>query len=68
MVVEEVHTTPAGWRNNAVIWARRVDPGRHSEYAQVERTRLIASQRSRLAWRSWLKGVFRYLSLGSWRK
>ena len=33
MVVEEVHTTPAGWRNNAVIWARRVDPGRHSEYA-----------------------------------
>ena len=55
-------------RDNAVIWLYRIDPCRHSEYAQVERTRLIVSQRSRLGWRSWLKGVFRCLSLWSWRK
>ncbi len=47
--------------NNKVVWAGRIDPNRHSEYAQVERTRLIASNQSRLSWRFWLKRVCRIL-------
>ena len=55
-------------RNNAVVWAKGIDPSRHAEYARSEQSRLIASQQSCLDWRSWLKGVFRCLSLRSWRK
>ena len=28
-------------RNNTVIWLDRIDPGRHSKYADAERARLI---------------------------
>ena len=55
-------------RNNAVIWADRIDPARHSEYADVERAHLLGSKPSRQSLRSWLGHVWRRLSLGSWRK
>ena len=55
-------------RNNAVIWADRIDPGRHSEYTDVERARLLGSKPSRQTLRSRLGRVWRGLSLGSWRK
>ena len=34
-------------RNNTVIWADRIDPGRHSKYAEKERERLIESELER---------------------
>lgn len=57
-------------RNNIVIWAERIDPVRHSEYADVERARLLAVERSRQSQnlRSRLARVWRGLSLGSWRR
>ena len=55
-------------RDNAVIWLDRIDPGRHSEYADVERARLLGSTPSRQTLRSCLGRVWRSLSLGSWRK
>ena len=55
-------------RNNTVIWADRIDPARHSEYADVERARLLGYKPCRQTFRSRIKGVLRGLSLGSWRK
>ena len=55
-------------KNNAVIWAKRIDPGRHAQYAHTERTRLITSQLSDPPPRSWLNCIFRCLSLRKWRK
>ena len=55
-------------RNNAVIWAERIDPSRHSEYADVERARLLGSKPSRQTLRSRLGRVWRSLALESWRK
>lgn len=54
--------------NNAVIWAPRIDPGRHSEYAKVERTRMMASQPSRSAPHSKLQRVLRLFLPRSWRR
>ena len=34
-------------RDNVVVWLDRIDPNRHSEYAAVERTRLVGSEPSR---------------------
>ena len=53
-------------RNNAVIWADRVAPDRHSEYADVERARLLGSKPSRQTLRSRLGRVWRGLSLRGW--
>ena len=39
-------------RDNAVIWLDRIDPGRHSEYADVEQARLLGSTPSRLTART----------------
>ena len=55
-------------RNNTVIWAKRIDPRHHAEYASEERTRLVESQPGRLTISSWLKRSWRYLTPGSWRK
>lgn len=55
-------------RNNTVIWAERIDPSLHSEYADVERARLLGSKPSRQTLRSWPRRVWRSLSSGSWRK
>ena len=55
-------------RNNAVIWLDRIDPSRHSEYANVERSRMLGSTYSRQTLRSRLRRVWRSLSVGSWHK
>ena len=55
-------------RNNAVIWANRIDPRGHSEYAEVERARVLGSTPSRQTLRSRLGRVWRALWLGSWCK
>ena len=55
-------------RDNTVIWLDRIDPGRHSEYANVERARILESTPNRQTLRSRLRGVWRSLSLSSWRK
>ena len=55
-------------RNNAVIWAGRIDPGRHSEYANVEPVRLLGSKPSRQTLRSRLGRVWRGMALGRRRK
>lgn len=55
-------------RNNAVIWADRIDPDRHAEYEDIERKRMIASQSWGRRLRSWLNCIFRCLKLRSWRK
>ena len=55
-------------RDNTVIWLDRIDPGRHSEYADVERARMLESTPNRQTLRSRLGRVWRSLSLRSWRK
>ncbi len=55
-------------RNNAVIWLDRIDARRHSEYADVERARMLGSTPNRQTLRSRLGRVWRGLSLGRWRK
>ena len=55
-------------RNNTVIWAKRIDPHHHSDYASVEQSRLIESQKGRLIFGSWIKRAWRCLTTGSWRK
>ena len=55
-------------RNNTVIWLDRIDPGRHSEYADAERARMLGSTPSRQTLRSRLGRVWRGLSFGKRRK
>jgi len=55
-------------RNNVVIWADRIDPALHTEYQDIERRRLIASQPRRRRFRSWLTSVVRGRLLGRGRK
>ena len=55
-------------RNNAVIWLDRIDPARHPEYADVERSRMLGSASSRQTLGSRIRRVWRTLSVGSWRK
>ena len=51
-------------RDNVVVWLDRIDPDRHSEYAEVERNRLLGSARSGKTRRSWLGRLWREL----WRR
>ena len=55
-------------RNNAVIWLDRIDPARHSEFADVELARLLGSTSSRQTLRSWLGRVWHGVLLGRRRK
>ena len=55
-------------RNNAVIWLDRIDPRLHSEYAEVERDRMLGSTSSHQTLRSWLGRVWHSLWMGGWRK
>ena len=55
-------------RSNTVIWLKRIDPGRHSEYADIERDRMLSSTTRRETLRSWLRRKWRVTTLGSWRK
>ena len=55
-------------QNNEVIWSDRIDPGRHSNYADDERNRMLGSTSSRQTLRSRLQRVWRKLAMGCWRK
>ena len=55
-------------KNNAVIWLDRIDPERHSQYANGERIRMLGSKPSRQTLRSLLGRARRSLSWGRWRK
>ncbi len=54
--------------NNIVIWLEGIDPGRHSEYADGERTRMLGSTSNGQTLRSWLRRIWHVMSLGSWPK
>lgn len=55
-------------RSNGVIWMDRVDPRHHSEYAEVERMRMLGSTSSHRTLCSWPRRLWRYLLLGKRRK
>ena len=55
-------------RDNVVVWLDRIDSNRHSEYAEVERDRLLGSTRSRKTLRSRLGRLWRGLWSRIWRK
>ena len=52
---------------NAVLWLERINPTRHSEYADVERARMLGSTSILQTLRSRLQRVWRGLRLGNWR-
>ena len=55
-------------RKNEVVWSYPIDPGRHSEYADAERVRMLGSTPIRRTLGARLGRVWRGLSLGRWRK
>ena len=55
-------------RNNAVVWLEGIEPGRHSEYADAERARMVGQTPSRQTLRSRFGRVWRGLSFWKWRK
>ena len=55
-------------RNNTVIWLDRIDPGHHSDYADVECARMLGSTSSRHTLRSLLRRAWRSLSMWTWGK
>ena len=55
-------------RDNVVVWLDRIDSDLHSEYAEVERDRLLGSTRSRKTLRSRLGRLWRGLWSRIWRK
>ena len=57
-----------GIRDNAVIWLDRINPGCHPEYADIERVRMVGSTSSLQVLRSWLRNVWRSLSMRRWHK
>ena len=48
-------------RRNTVIWAERIDPKWHNEYAQIEKARLIDSHAGRVPNKSGFKRALSYL-------
>lgn len=55
-------------RKNTVIWRELIDPGRHSEYAEVERDRMLDSTSSRQTLGSRLRRLWCSLSMMIWRR
>ena len=55
-------------RDSVVVWLDRIDPDRHTQYADVERGRLLGLTASRKTVRSRLGQVWRGLWSRSWRK
>ena len=55
-------------QDNVVVWLDRIDSDLHSEYAEVERDRLLGSTRSRKTLRSQLGRLWRGLWSRNWRK
>ena len=51
-------------RNNAIIWLGKIDPSCHTEYAEIERSRLLNSKPSRKSYFSWLGRLWRFLWFG----
>ena len=51
-------------RNNEVIWKDSIDPHRHSEYAEVEQSRMLGSSSNRQTLGSRLRRLWRGISLG----
>ena len=50
-------------QNNAVTWLGRIAPSRHSEYARIERDRMLGSTSSCKIHSSWLGRIWRDLLL-----
>lgn len=55
-------------RSSEVIWAERIHPDRHSEYADIELARMLGSTSSRQTLRSRLLSLYRSLLMVRWRK
>ena len=55
-------------RDSMVVWLDRIDPNRHTQYAHVERDRLLGLTANRQTVRSRLGQVWRGLWSRSWRK
>ena len=55
-------------RDSTVIWLEGINPSRHSEYAEVERMRLVGSKPSRRSLHSRLERIWRSLWAGRWRR
>ena len=55
-------------RNNEVIWLDTIDPDRHSEYADIERARMLGSELGRQTVLSRLRCAWRSLSMRRWRR
>jgi len=55
-------------RNNAVIWLDRIDPSLHSEYAELERARMLGTTASRVTLRWRMRCLLRALLKRIWRK
>ena len=45
-------------QDNTVLWLGRIAPRHHSEYARVERDRMLGAASSRKTLRSWLRRVW----------
>ena len=54
-------------RNNAVVWLHRIDPGRHWEYKEAERARMLGPASGETG-TSRLRRLLHGLRIGSWRK
>lgn len=55
-------------QNNAVLWLEGIALSRHSDYARIERDRMLGANSSRKSLSSWLRRVWRGIPLGGWRK
>ena len=55
-------------QDNAVLWLGRIAPSLHSEYADVERARMLGSTSDIHTLRSWFGRVWRSLRLRMWGK
>jgi hypothetical protein len=55
-------------RDNVVVWLDRIDSSRHSEYADIEKARLLGAKPSTRSLLSRLARVWRGLSLRRWRR
>lgn len=55
-------------RKNAVVWLAKIDPSRHSDYADAERVRLLDSTPGQQTLCSQLGRMWRSVWLGVWRR
>ena len=55
-------------QENAVIWLDRINPDRHSEYADIEYTSMLDSKVSSQNPRSWLRRLWHVARSAVWQK